>query len=553
MPPQDLWIDASYPQALTSLPISPPSPLQYTEIINISVFVVWDYCALYTGLSTPKVNCDLRCSFLLLLSESLPLLRNPQRQTVQTRKSAARAKCHSTTMPSAAFLKFWRTDLTRDCFLSYTTNDDRQSLRLVCHEFSQQVAPCLFSHIKISFGTNTFTRLARMDALEGIGHHVKSASFDMPHTSDTFLAPLLDPVTGEERVFIYEPQIALHRPASSDSRSSVPKYGSWEMNDLLVKQYPPIFHAATNIPSFIRAFNAMPSLRHLRISCPGQSSSQRYRRNAVDYALISLRIALEKASLPDLDTLSLYPVHPAAVLYLRPQFGVGTSPASTRRWRQIKKLTIEMDSFPFGADCPSEHLKLLHSYLRCFQSLEHFTFRWRGFKGPSPLSLSTEPCILSLAALQSSKACPKTSIKPPFPPLKFRKLQSLYLENAVVDASQIAAFVMAHRKILHEFAFEDVHLRLGTWDDALSPLTRISGNEDWKKKQEEVMDVPLMLSPLAGVVSTDCVAENMWEDEKKRNRALQTLRKASLRTKEMLGAGPEHLRRLLRSSVFTWR
>ena len=457
-----------------------------------------------------------------------------------------------------AFLRFWRTDITRDRFLEYASLEDRQSLRLVSHEFSHYVAPHLFSHIKISFGPNTFTRPARMAALGRIGYSVRSVSFDMPHTPDTFLPPVIDPNTGEEHKFFYDPQLAMRRPRSSSSgsssasasSSSTCKYGSWEMNDLLVKQYPPLFHAATNVSSFIRAFTSMSSLRHLKVSCPGQPPPQRYRRSIVDYTLISLRIALERAPLVDLSTLSLSPIHAGAVLYLRPHFGIGTSPASTRRWHQIKTLDIVMDSFDYGPDYPTDHLKILHTYLQSFKYLESFTFRWNGCKGPSPLSLPTEPCLAATRALDGSSACPTTFANPPFAPLRFRHLQRMFLENGLMDASQIAAFIMSHRKVLREYEFEDVHLRRGTWDEALEPLTRISGGEEWKRKQEEVMDVPLILSPAKSPV--ECVQTAMWEDPPKR-RALQTLRRASLRTKEMLGAGPEHVRKLLRSSVLTWR
>jgi hypothetical protein len=454
-------------------------------------------------------------------------------------------------MPSAAFVRFWRTDLTRDCFLSHAAKKDCLTLRLVCHSFSTTVAPHIFSDISLSFDTNSFTRLARMAALERIGYYVRTFSFYMPHTPETFLAPLLDPVTGEEQTFLYEPSHDASRPSSATSRSSTPKYGTSEMNDLLVKQYPPVFHAATNISSFIRAFNAMPFLRHLRVSCPGQPSAQRYRRDAVDYALISLRMALERVILPDLDTLSLQPIHPAAVFYLRPQLGFGASPASAKRWRNIKNLTIEMDSFSFGPECPSDHLKLLHTYLKSFPSLESFNFRWRGSKGPSPLSLHAEPCITASRVFDCSRACPKASAKPPLAALKFRHLKKMLLENAIADAAQISDFIMSHRKVLHDFEFEDVHLRSGDWDDALAPLTRISGNEDWKQKQEEVMDVPLILSPGA-TYPPEYVDDIMWGDEKKGRRTFQTLRKASLKTKEMFGAGPEHLKKLLRSS-FIWR
>ena len=66
------------------------------------------------------------------------------------------------------------------------------------------------------------------------------------------------------------------------------------------------------------------------------------------------------------------------------------------------------------------------------------------------------------------------------------------------------------------------------------------------------MDVPLFLSPKTAAQS-ECVDEAMWDDEKTRRKTLQMLKKASLKTREMLGAGPEHLKRLLRSSVLGWR
>jgi hypothetical protein len=441
-------------------------------------------------------------------------------------------------MPSAAFLRFWRTDLTRDCFLSFVAKDDQVSLRLTSRECSLGVAPSLFKEVHIVFGTNTFIRPARMAALERIGSCVRSFHFSMAHSAGTFLAPLLDPITGEEQAFVYEPYLGLHRPCSSGSQSSS-KYGSWEMNDLLVKQYSPLFHAATNIPSFVRAFNAMPGLRSLNISCPGQSPGQIYRRSAVDFALISLRMAVEHALLPRLENLVLDAVHPSSVFYLRPQLGIGASPASARRWRQIRKLKMRMDCPAFGGGQPTDHLKFLHSYLQSYPSLEDLSFEWLNQKGPCPLSLWSEPC-LAPGALDCSAACPKTFDKPPRP-LKFRKLRRMVLDNSVLDASQISDFIMAHRKVLREFEFENVHLRSGTWDDALAPLTRISGNESWKEKQEEVMDVPLMLSPAE---ERECIHEVMWDDQKK-HRPFRALRKASMKTKEMLGA--------LRSSVLTWR
>ncbi|EXJ66308.1 uncharacterized protein A1O5_10460 [Cladophialophora psammophila CBS 110553] len=457
-------------------------------------------------------------------------------------------------MSSTAFAAFWRTDLARECFLSHLQKDDLLSLRLVNKAFADDIAPTLFKNLDIHFNTNTFSRRSRMFALNRIGHHVRGLSFIMPHHSDTFLPPLLMPGTLEEVTFIYEPRINNSRPHSSSSSSSsasssASKYGSWETNDLLVKQYPPLFHAATNVDSFFHALSSMPSLQHLQISCPGQPVSQRYRKDIVDYALISLRLAVEAAKPSQLESLTLAPIHPAAVFHMRPHLSIGSSPASSRVWKRIKSLNIEMDGFEYGRDHPSDHLKILHSYLQTFQALEHLKFQWLGIKGPCPLALHTEPCTSRPTSLDCSKACPNASTRSSCRPLRFRHLKSMRLSNASLDAVQASGFIMSHRKVLHEFQFDRCHLRSGTWDDALAPLTRIVGNDSWKQKQEEVMDVPIMLSPLDEKTEMDCVQDHLWDDVFRKSKGLQTLRKVSLKTKVLL---PEQVRRLLRNARVAW-
>ena len=455
--------------------------------------------------------------------------------------------------PGSAFLRFWCTDLTRDSFLSQVSAEDLARLRLVCRDFACRAAPLLFADLQVPFRCSTFTRPARIAALEKIGHHVKTLAFNMPHTPNTFLPPLLDPITGEEQIFIYTPQI--HPDRTSTSRLSVGKYGSWEMTDLLVKQYPPLFHAATNVPSFIRALQALPSLKHLKVSCPGQISAHRYRRSVVDYALISLRIAVERAPLKELNTLSLLPVHPAAVLYLRPNIGYGGSPSASRRWSQITKLAIHMDSFPFPPGQPADHLKCLHAYLASFPGLHRLLFRWKGAKGPCPLSLDTEPCLASSPSDAASSACPRNS-KSRLRPIRFPKLKYMELENAVLDAAQVSTFITDHRRSIKEFDFDHVYLRSGCWDDALAPLTRISGSDHWKEKQEEVMDVPIMLSPAEA--GKGHVQKVSWETEKRNHkmknfRAYDILRQASSRRRDMFWPSPGHMKNFLRASVFSWR
>ena len=484
-------------------------------------------------------------------------------------------------MPSAAFQRFWRTDLARECFLACTSRKDLANLRLVSNDVAHYVAVELFREITIKFNPITFTRLSRIAALERIGFNVRSVHVEMPHTSDTFLPPLLDPETGEELSFVYEPQINVRRPRSSSSSSSDgSKYGTWEIDDILVRQYPPLFHAATNIPSFIRAFTAMSNLRHLAISTPDQPAGQRYRRSVVDYALISLRIAVEQSPLSQLDSLTLSPIHPSALFYLRPLIGVGTLPNSTRVWHQIRTLNMTMDTVSLGADLPTDHLKFVHLYLQSFTSqLTSFSFKWTGKEGPSPISIPLEPCMSPACSSETPRTCPQSTNRASHKPLKFRKLESLLIENVLTDASQISVFILSHRKVLRDFRFENTQLRSGTWDDAFEPLTKISGGEEWKKKVEEVMDVPLLFSPteVTDVKLDECIDEMLWEDEgydsisthKRRHRAMSILRRASQKIRSMnhgvdrglygevdkpLPYAPDHLRRFLRSSrMFSWR
>lgn len=464
--------------------------------------------------------------------------------------------------PGSAFLQFWWTERTRDTFLSYVPKEELALLRLACHDFSVRAAPRLFEDVSIKFRASTFTKPARMAALNRVGQHVQTLTFEMAHTPETFLPPLLNPITGEEETFIYEPHISSTR--GSASRFSVPTYGSWEMTDMLVKQYSPLFHSAANVPSFIRAFSAMPNLTHLKVSCPAQESSQRYRRSIIDYALISLRIAVERSELAALDSLSLY-VHPAATLYLSPISSYGVSVSSPKRWKQIRNLVIHMDTIPFHPGAPTDHFKLLHAYLHVFASnLRTLHFRWIGLQGPCPLSLASEPRIRQHST-SPVISCPQHSSSP-LRPLRFARLRDMEADNVAPDAAQVAAFITAHRRTLREFNYERTRLRSGSWDDALAPLTRISGSESWKEKSEEVMDVPLVLSPVGLEVQ---YGDRRAAQDHARRRASRFggvsaeagrgsaagpggWHKAGAKGKELLWGTPEHMRRFLRMSMFSW-
>jgi hypothetical protein len=417
-------------------------------------------------------------------------------------RSAVRSNnsiCNLVLSTSSVFLRFWLNDQCRDNLLEHLETEDLANFRLVCHDFSSRAAPPLFESITTTFRTSTFSKLARIEALSRIGRHVKTFTFHMPHTPATVLPPIVDPETGAEKQFIYEPQT--QNPQNGPAKDKTPKYGSWEMQDLLVKQYPPLFHAATNVPAFVAAFSELVNLTHLKVSCPGFNIAPRNCRSAVDYALISLRIAIERAPLYSLSSLSLHPIHAGGLLYLHPMHGFGSTASSAKRWGQIRRLSICMESIPFSSSSMRvraqslEHLRILHAYLRTLsRGLTRLFFRWKGERGPSPLSLDREPCMLPIQE-ECMHPSMRGEVKGPRP-LKFSRLRYMELENAVMDSVQIADFIHKHRRSLLEFNFEDVKLREGDWDHALAPLTHISGNDRWKRTQEEVMDVPIMLSPI---------------------------------------------------------
>ncbi|KAK8208582.1 hypothetical protein IWZ01DRAFT_347331 [Phyllosticta capitalensis] len=462
---------------------------------------------------------------------------------------------------SPAFLRFWLSDECRERFLSHVNRPELSALRLVCHDCSSRVAPFLFEDLSVTFKPSSFSKTSKMEALERIGHHVRTLTFRMPRTSATHLPPLIDPGTGEQLGLDYEPRIP--SSTATSGRDKQPKYGTWELTDLLVKQYPPIFHAATNVPAFIRALTAVPFISHLKIDCPNQDSTPFTGRTAVDYALISLRMAVERAPLQDIDTLTLMAMYPAGLLYLRPSMGPGATPASTRRWSQIRVLAMHMDSIPSYGLSDAEHMRILNSYLRQFaHGVTKFHFRWRGEKGPSPLSSGRTHHKHSHHRRDhrhGGDAKPSQNSSQPRA-LRFANLQDMELENAVMDASQISAFIDRHRRTLVDFNFEAITLRSGTWDDALAPLTKMAGNEAWKQQQQrrgkaeekEFMDVPIVLSPVELVGPAQLAAAGKGVRLTKIERWLGR-GKAAARAKEQIRGCEEHMRKFLRGAAFPWR
>jgi len=475
--------------------------------------------------------------------------------------------CNLVMSTSSAFLRFWLNDTCRDNLLAHLDHEDTPNFRLVCHDFATRAAPFLFESLTVTFKPSTFSKPARIEALSRIGRHVKTFTFHMPHGSETFLPPIIDPESGEEKQFLYEPQ--LQTPQSVGGREKTAKYGSWDMTNLLIQQYPPLFHAATNVPAFVSAFSELINLTHLKVSCPGYENALRHRRSAVDYALISLRIAVERAPMYSLHSLSLHPIHPGGLLYLHPMHGFGSTPSSAKRWGQIRRLSICMESICLSPSSTKtrmqslEHLRILHAYLRTLsRSLTRLFFRWKGDRGPSPLSLDKEPCMLPVEEERMHPSM-RGQVRGPRP-LKFTRLRHMELENAVMDSAQISDFINRHRRTLVEFNFEDVKLRQGNWDEALEPLTKIAGSDRWKRQQTEVMDVPIVLSPvglepriMGPLLEEVDQAINEVSGKEHTPHSLsrwlskpKTTLRRSPNAKESFWGGGDHMKRLLRFSAW---
>lgn len=393
--------------------------------------------------------------------------------------------------PNPPLLQACRDKRIRRQILTQLSMHDICALRLTSFAFSNMVTSSLFTNTRLNFSPSAFSRQCRIEALSRIGHHIKHFTFSMHHSDATFLPPLLNPKTGMEIGFMYTPHTSL------ESEKERPKYGTSELANYLTAQYPAIFHAATNVPTFIRALACMPNLEQISISCPDQESVERYRRSAVDYALISLRIAIERAELPLLSKFSLA-CHPAALLYLHPTPNFGASPSALRRWRQIKNLKLSIDAWPFE-NAPTDHLKLLANYLRAFAgSVEKLKFHWVGARGPCPLTMAvptSRPASpnssfghhyhspVSPTSTSQKLFAEITSSMSPLPltpagdPIHFEKLRRVQVRNTYVAAEQVSSFITRHASSLKGMDFDNVVLTTGTWDDALLPLGRLSTKE----------------------------------------------------------------------------
>ncbi|KAM0251701.1 hypothetical protein ACHAQJ_008071 [Trichoderma viride] len=378
-----------------------------------------------------------------------------------------------------------RSDYIKDSLFPCLSISDICAVREASSACCNLVTKRLFTRIHVTFTANTFTRPSRIAALGRIGHHIEHLTFNFAHSEATFLPPLIHPLTGDEIAFLYKPHTTM------GSALTRPKYANTELGEILTQQYPPLFHAATNVASFIYAIGYIPNMRHLTIRCPGQDARERYRRDIVDYALISLRIAIERAPITKLNKLSLSSLHPSAFNYLRYINGIGSVPSASRRWQQIKKLHISVESWDFYGPSPGlDHLKVIDDYIRNLsQGLEKFTFAWIGAKGPCPIALSADALFApprSTKKLFHEVTSPMSPlpVRPPRSPIHFPKLRYLQIRNAVMNSPQLKSLITSHQKTVKQFGFENVVLaNNGSWDEALAP---VDGDDSWSRSSTKV-------------------------------------------------------------------
>ncbi|KAK4104361.1 hypothetical protein N658DRAFT_419500 [Parathielavia hyrcaniae] len=381
-----------------------------------------------------------------------------------------------------AFYCLWQNEAIRERLFEHLPKEDICSLRLANSACCNLVTKRLFLRTHLTFTANSLTKASRIEALSRIGHHIEHLTFYFPHSHATFLPPLIHPQSGEEICFLYNPH--------TSTESTRPQYGNSELGEILTQQYPPLFHSATNVASFIKAMKHLTSMRHLTIKTPGQDPRERYRRDVVDYALMSLRISLERAPLTKLSKLTLSAVHPSAFTYLRHAPGFGALPSAAVRWRQIRKLYISVESWDFYGPSPGlDHLKIMDDYIQGFApQLDKLSFTWLGRRGPCPIALSGDPLF---APPRNSKKLfnEVTSPMSPLPPRPFRRplvmprLRSMAVRNATMNVDQLRGLVASHKRTVREFDFENVALmRGGSWDEALAPLTEGEQSDAWSRR-----------------------------------------------------------------------
>ncbi|PFH58214.1 hypothetical protein XA68_14013 [Ophiocordyceps unilateralis] len=164
-------------------------------------------------------------------------------------------------------------------------------------------------------------------------------------------------------------------------------------------------------------------------------------------------------------------MHPAAFTYLRHgPGGFGCLPSAGRRWRQITRLRVSVQTWDFQAS-RRDQLRTLDDYLRAFAPrLKTFSFTWVGrLRGPCPLGLAEDgPLPPRKLFHELTSAMSPLPTRPGREAIHFPLLRRLRIRNATMSAAQLTCLIAAHRDTVTAFDFHHVLLLDGGWHEALS-------------------------------------------------------------------------------------
>ena len=358
----------------------------------------------------------------------------------------------------------------RGKIFSYLAAQDIASLRQTSSRIRKEITPTVFRTLKVTFQALTF-HPERVRALGRIGHHVKIFRFVFPHSEETYMPPMLDPETKELISLVYEPSIR------NGDLKGASKFGNKMMDALALNNYGIILMSALDSHQFTKCFLSMKNLRTIIISCPGIPLGEPGRRCIVDFALLSLRTAIERSRPPRLRAIHFDPVHLSGVQHLLPgEFSpMRTSTNSPRVWNQIKKLTLKISAWvPLASGQGTQleywtHMRFLHRFLENFPTVKNLSFGWtRESRGICPLTLDAMPYMSP-----NQHGGPSVIVDRP---LKFSKLHNLKLENVAVDSRAFKLFLGRHTTGFREWNLDDVYFASGTLEDALEPLRILPDN-----------------------------------------------------------------------------
>lgn len=147
---------------------------------------------------------------------------------------------------SQALLSLWQDknipEIILNLFLFFKENIS--TVRLAFPAFCKVVTKRVSLRANVTFDPNTFTKQFKIQALSSISHHIEHLIY-FSHADATFSPPITHPVTGRDTSFLYTP----------NTSTAAITFGESDLRKTLTDQNPPLFHAASNVPSIINAMS----------------------------------------------------------------------------------------------------------------------------------------------------------------------------------------------------------------------------------------------------------------------------------------------------------